>query len=276
MRSELITFQTSDGFDLDGLVYTPEDEGARRLAALLVHGKTMNFYTGPGRILPPHLVPMGVSCLAMNRRGRDLGGIRDGRGSYGGAWERFGDSQLDIAAGLAELRRRGHKRIVLIGHSFGGIASAAYAADHPDEIVALALLSAGAGGTDYLPQVSRRGMLAGERHAEVDAEARRLVEAGQGQQILPLRGWWYAITAASWVDLSANVPETVASARRTTVPVLALRGSLEEREFYPAEAVAEAVGSRGTPVVLEGADHFYNGRQAELARAVCRWLESVA
>ena len=103
MRSELITFQTSDGFDLDGLVYTPEGDGARGLAALLVHGKTMNFYTGPGRILPPHLVPMGVSCLAMNRRGRDLGGIRDGRGSYGGAWERFGDSQLDIAAGLAEL-----------------------------------------------------------------------------------------------------------------------------------------------------------------------------
>jgi len=54
MRTELITFEASDGFPLDGLVCTP-DAGPGNRAALLVHGKVMNFYTGPCRILPPWL-----------------------------------------------------------------------------------------------------------------------------------------------------------------------------------------------------------------------------
>ena len=273
MHTELIAFKASDGFPLDGLVYTPAG-GAGKRAALLVHGKVMNFYTGPGRILPPHLTALGWSCLAMNRRGHDLGSIRNGRESYGGSWERFGDSQLDIAGGIAELGRRGFSTIALIGHSFGGITAAAYAADHPDEVAALALCSAGTGGPDYLVQNSRRGMLAAEHHDAVDAEARRLVAAGQGDRMIALKGWWYAITAASWVDLSRNVPDAVENARRYPGPVLALRGSKEPPELYPAERVADAAGARATLAVIPGGDHFYNGTEAELAQAVCGWLET--
>lgn len=271
----LITFKAADDFPLDGLVYTP-DGGAGKRAALLVHGKVMNFYTGPGRILPPYLTQMGWSCLAMNRRGHDLGGIRNGRESYGGSWERFGDSQLDIAAGIAELRRCGFAKIALVGHSFGGIAAAAYAADHPDDIAALALCSAGTGGRDYMVQSSRRGMLAAEHHDAVDAEARRLVAAGLGDQMIALKGWWYAITAASWVDLSENVPNTVDNARRYPGPILALRGGKEAAELYPAEAVADAAGMRATLAVIPGADHFYNGTETAFARAVCDWLGAAA
>ncbi len=272
MQTELITFRASDGFPLDGVVCTPETPGRGR-AALLVHGKVMNFYTGPGRILPPHLAALGWSSLAMNRRGHDLGGIRNGRESHGGAWEKFGDSQLDIAGGIAELGRRGYTKIALIGHSFGGISSAAYAAAHPGEVAALALCSAGAGGRGYLPEVSRRGMLAGERHAEVDTEARRLVAQGRGDQMIGLPGWWYAITAASWVDLSENVPATVESARRYPGPILALRGAGEASGSYPAEAVAAAAGARATLAVIAGGDHFYNGVESAFARTVCDWLE---
>jgi pimeloyl-ACP methyl ester carboxylesterase len=274
VRSELVHFTTSDGVELDGLVHRPEGRSSG-LAALLVHGKTMNFYTGLGRLLPVPLAELGITSLAMNRRGHDLGGIRDSRASYGGAWERFADSQLDIAAGMAELRRLGFEQIVLLGHSFGGISAAQYAADHPEEIVALGLLSAGSGGPRYLEQSSRRGMLAADRHAELSAEAARLVAAGRGDQIIPLPGWWYAITAASWLDLEANVPSTVENAGRARCPILALRGALEPPEVYPAEAMASAAGERARLVVLEGSDHFYNDRQAELAEVVCGWLREV-
>jgi pimeloyl-ACP methyl ester carboxylesterase len=275
MHTELLTFEASDGFPLDGLMHTPE-AGAGDRAALLVHGKTMNFYTCLGRFLPSPLTQLGWSCLAMNRRGHDLGGIRNGRASYGGAWERFADSQLDIAGGMAELRRRGFRRIVLIGHSFGGITSAAYAAGHPDEVAALVLCSAGRGGREYLLQVSRAGELARDRHAEVDAEAHRLVAQGCGDQMIALPGWWYAITAASWVDLSENVPVTAESAGRYPGPVLALRGSKEPRERYPAEEAADACGVRAFLVVIPGADHFYNGTQPQLTRALCDWLVTIA
>lgn len=271
MRTELITFHAEDGHPLDGLVHAP-DASPGDAAVLLIHGKVMNFYTGPGRILPPHLVALGWSCLAMNRRGHDLGGIRTSRASYGGSWETFSDSQLDIAAGMAELRRRGYRKVVLAGHSFGGIASAAYAAAHPDELAGLALLSAGGGGRGYLSEVSRRGMLAGDRHDEIDAEARRLVATGRGDQLIALPGWWYAISAASWVDLSGNVPLTVENARRYPGPVLALRGAREPDELYPAEAVAAAVGARATLAVIEGGDHFYNGVEAGFVQAVRDWF----
>ena len=145
MRTELVSFKASDGFSLDGLMYAP-DVASKKRAVLLVHGKVMNFYTVLGRILPPRLISLGWTCLAMNRRGHDLGGVRNGRDSYGGAWERFADSQLDIGGAMEELRHRGFRTVVLIGHSFGGITSAAYAADHKDEVAALGLCSAGSGG----------------------------------------------------------------------------------------------------------------------------------
>jgi pimeloyl-ACP methyl ester carboxylesterase len=274
MRTELIGFSASDGFPLDGLVYTPGD-GTGERAVLLVHGKVMNFYTGPCRILPPHLIELGWSCLAMNRRGHDLGGIRNGRESYGGAWEKFADGQLDIAGGMAELRRRGFRRIVLAGHSFGGISVAAYAAAHPDEVAALVLCSAGSGGREYLPQVSRRGMLAADRHAEVEALARRLVAEGQGDRIIALPGWWYAISAASWLDLAENVPVTVENARRYPGPILAIRGSLEPEEVYPAEGVAAAAGDRARLSIIPGADHFYNGVEADFIRVVSDWFRGL-
>jgi pimeloyl-ACP methyl ester carboxylesterase len=274
MRTELIRFAAEDGFPLEGLVHGP-DAGPGARAVLLVHGKTMNFYTCLGWILPAHLTALGWSCLAMNRRGHDLGGIRESRTSIGGASETFGDSQLDIGGGMAELRRRGFKTIVLVGHSFGGIASAAYASDNPQDVAALALCSAGRGGRGYLLQVSRGGMLAGDRHAEIDAEARRLVAAGRGGRMMALQGWWYAITAASWVDLSENVRGTVESACRYPGPILALRGGLEGPAQYPAEEIARTCGDRARLAVLPGADHFYNNTEAALATALGEWLQTI-
>jgi len=144
-------------------------------------------------------------------------------------------------------------------------------------VAALALCSAGGGGKDYLSEVSSRGMLAGDSdsHARVAAEANRLTAAGLGDRMIALPGWWYAITAASWLDLSENVPSTVEKARRYPGPILALRGGLEQSALYPAEAVAAAAGGRAELVVIEGGDHFYNGVETAFARVVSRWFKGL-
>jgi hypothetical protein len=117
-------------------------------------------------------------------------------------------------------------------------------------------------------------MLAGERHDEIDADARRLVAAGHGDTMIALPGWWYAITAASWVDLSENVPLTVDNARAYPGPVLALRGEKEAEALYPAEAVAETLGARATLAIVAGGDHFYNGVEEAFVSAVRGWYSA--
>jgi hypothetical protein len=115
-------------------------------------------------------------------------------------------------------------------------------------------------------------MLAADRHEAIDAEARCLVAEGRGEQMIALPGWWYAITAASWVDLSQNVPLTVEKVRHYPGPVLALRGGNEAAQLYPAEAAALAAGANGTRAVISGADHFYNRAENAFSLVVSEWL----
>jgi pimeloyl-ACP methyl ester carboxylesterase len=66
----------------------------------------------------------------------------------------------------------GFSRLVVIGHSNGGMLAVKHVSDHPDT-PALVLLSAHGGGRDGVQQTSRAGMLAG---------ARTLVAAGRGRE----------------------------------------------------------------------------------------------
>ncbi len=75
MRTELVTIET-ETTPLDGAFYLPDD-GPVIGGVLLFHGNTMNFYVGAPRFLPPVLTALGFACLAFNRRGHDILGIRD-------------------------------------------------------------------------------------------------------------------------------------------------------------------------------------------------------
>src|SRR5438067_46047 len=77
MKTALVAIPT-DTVPLDGAWHEPQD-GAASNAVLLFHGNTMNFYQGAPRFLPSALARMGYACLAFNRRGHDILGIRDSR-----------------------------------------------------------------------------------------------------------------------------------------------------------------------------------------------------
>src|SRR5215207_1188028 len=126
---ELLTLETADGWWLDGALYPAEQ--AAGPAVLLLHGKTQNFYSGPGRFLPPALVAAGYTCLTLNMRCHDLGYTRDDLPYAnidqlaadsqcqlaGGAWEHLESGHLDLGAGVDYLRGRGYARVALVGHS---------------------------------------------------------------------------------------------------------------------------------------------------------------
>jgi pimeloyl-ACP methyl ester carboxylesterase len=239
-------------------------------AALLFHGNTMNFYSGAPRFLPPALIDLGLACLAFNRRGHDILAIRDSRAAEGAAVQTIAEAIADNRYAAQWIARRGFPSPVVIGHSNGGMLAVQHVADHA-ATPALVLLSAHCGGKDMVPLASKAGLLAGDRLAELTAQAERLVSAGKGRELMLLPGWWYVTSAASFLDL-ANCPDILKLAPRIRCPVLYLRGDREPRDLYPAEEFQRRCAGPCTVEIVPQCDHFYVGREAAVSAIVSRWL----
>jgi pimeloyl-ACP methyl ester carboxylesterase len=159
---------------------------------------------------------------------------------------------------------------VVIGHSNGGMMGVQHVVDHP-QTPALVLLSAGRGGTRTVSGGPEK-LFAHDRQAELEAQARELVAAGRGRELMLMPGWWYVISAESFLDRIATVPAIVPLAAKIKCPVLAIRGDREDRERYPAEEFQANCGGPCSIVIVADCDHFYVGREAEVSRVAASWL----
>jgi pimeloyl-ACP methyl ester carboxylesterase len=268
MRAELVSIPT-ETVPLDGLYYEPEGKAAG--AALLFHGNTMNFYTGPMRFLPPALVRLGIACLAFNRRGHDILSTRSSRFAEGGAFQTASEGIEDNRLAAGWMAGRGFPNPAVIGHSNGGMLAVRHVADHP-HTPALVLLSAHGGGKGIVQKGARSGLMVGERVEEFAARAREMVHAGRGRDLMLMPGWWYAISAESFLDRLTETPDTLALAPKVKCPSLFVRGDKEPREQYPAEEFKARSGGPCTVEIVPDCDHFYNGREEAIQNIVSSWL----
>ena len=255
---------------LDGLWYRAD--GLPRGGVVLAHGNTMNLAVGAPRFLPPALVPLGFDCLSYNRRSHDILSTRDSRAPVGGAFQTAAADLDDTASAVAFVRAQGHAAPILVGHSNGGMLTAAYAAGR-DDLTAVVLLSAHKGGKNIVADSSAAGQLGGGEADRVTAHARERVAAGQPDELMLLPGWWYVISCGSYLDRLENTPDLLASAARITCPVLYVVGDQEPPEIYPAQAFAEICPASCDVVVVDDCDHFYRGREATVASIVAEWLD---
>ncbi|HEY6720512.1 MAG TPA: alpha/beta hydrolase [Burkholderiales bacterium] len=269
MRAELVSIPT-ETIPLDGLFYEPEG-GKAAGAALLFHGNTMNFYVGALRFLPPVLVKLGLACLAFNRRAHDILSTRNSRIPEGGAFQFARESIEDNRTAARWLAARGFPAPAVIGHSNGGMLAVQHVADHP-QTPALVLLSAHLGGKNILERTSKAGLMAQDRVEEFTALARERVAAARGRELMLMPGWWYAISAESYLDRLTETPDGLALAPRVKCPVLYLRGDQESRANYPGEDFKARAGGPCTVEIVTDCDHFYNGREAAVQELALSWL----
>jgi pimeloyl-ACP methyl ester carboxylesterase len=269
MRTELISIET-DTLPLDGAFHRPDAEAIVG-AVLLFHGNTMNFYVGAPRFLPPALTKLGLACLSFNRRGHDILSIRDSRAAEGAAFQLTCEGIADNCYAAAWLADRGFSNPIVIGHSNGGMLAVKHVSDHP-QTPAIVLLSAHGGGRDGLRRTSRAGLLAGDRLAEVTSQARSLVAAGRGRELILVPGWWYVITAESFLDRMTEMPDVLELAPTITCPTLFIRGDQEDPDTYPAEAFRARAGGPCDVAIVPNCDHFYVGREAAICDLVSGWL----
>jgi pimeloyl-ACP methyl ester carboxylesterase len=271
VKTTLVSIPT-DTIPLDGAWHEPEGT-ATRGAVLLFHGNTMNFYTGAPRFLPPVLTRLGYACLAFNRRGHDILAIRNSRAAEGAAFQTYAEAIEDNRIAARWVADRGFAAPIVAGHSNGGMLAVRHVADHP-KTPALALLSAHCGGKDMLPLASKAGLLAQDRISEFQEKAFALVKGGKPKELMQLPGWWYTITAESFLDL-ASCPDILELAPRIACPILYLRGDKEPRDLYPAEEFARRARGPCKVEIVPDCDHFYAGREDEIAQRVNMFIAGV-
>jgi len=271
MPLSLISIAT-DTHALDGLYYEPDT--APRGAAMLLHGNCMNFYTGAPRFLPPHLNALGLAALSFNRRGHDMVATLNSRAVSGGSFQMTKEAIADNRYAAGFLKERGFAAPIVIGHSNGGMLAVQHVVDHP-ETPALVLLSAHLGGKSIVRHASRVGLLGGDRIEEVEAQARQMVAQGRAKELMLLPGWWWVITAESYLDYCAELPDLLALAPRIACPVLYIRGDQEPAHIYPAEEFAARAGGRCDVRIVKDCDHFYGGREDTISGIVSEWLSDV-
>jgi len=293
MNGELVRIETEDGVELVGFYAAPAGPPTRR-AVLHVHGMAGSFYenrfvSDVGRAV----VAKGLSFFTVNNRGHEFvsENLR-GRGETtesvlgGASWELFDESVFDIGAAADFLTARGHEGIYFEGHSLGCVKVVHYLTERRDPRAVGAVLISPADMLGIRMENSARPL------AEIVADARRLVAAGQGDTLMPEAAYVVPLSAATVVSLYGDPATTdlfpfrlgdCGDYRRLaslTVPLLVAYGTVREAVTIP---VQEALGlakrhaassPRVETVAVEGGNHTYLGHERKLARAVAAFVEA--
>ena len=264
MLAELITLQTSDGLIHYGGLYGASKRKRRDLAVVLVHGMTGSFIGEIESALPPMLARAGYVCLVANNRGHEF---------YGTATELTAGVIPDVSAALGFMSARGFERIVLVGHSRGGVKVAYTMAHHNDpHVIALGLLSPAQSFHTIGRQI---GLAMGGKHWL--PRVQELVDTGRGEVMLTSEEWPYMLSAASLLDgYSAQGDDVAENLESIRVPVFAACGEKELDWCVVVARLAAAPPPGYTVHVIPRADHVYAGEEAELARHLVAWLDSLS
>ena len=298
-RCELVSFRSTDKLRLPGLLY--ESRRPSGDAAIYLHGNgdASVFYSERTNAVAAALTRRGIAWLPFNNRGAHMlkrfTRVRDGEDesiTIGMAHERIADCVNDIDGAAAFLRRRGFRRIFLVGHSTGANKICVYNAARPRNRFAGFILLAGGDDTGlYYDSLGSRGF---ER---VLTRARLAIEAGRGRDLVPASVTPFIISWASLFDtmnpdgdynvfpflevlrgLNLSTAPLFRHLRSVRKPTLVVYGSEDEFCFDDVtgcvEVFQDAVRDRDNFDfrMIEGVNHSFDGKHAELGAMMADWM----
>ncbi|ADB18696.1 hypothetical protein Psta_4043 [Pirellula staleyi DSM 6068] len=290
MQGQLVRAQATDGLRLDGFFLPPADSAVLDRprpfdAALLLHGVAANFYTSSTlEAVVPMLRDRGIAVLLANTRGHDgvfSSSIGMTRKRFGSAYEIVDECRADIRGWINFLVAQRHSRLLLLGHSLGGV-KAVYAQAHDRHAEVQGIVAASP------PRLSYKAFLAGSESAlffESMQTAKDLVAAGQPDELFTAKfPFPLLISAASYIDKygPAERYHLLDAAAKLTVRSHFLYGSKElESGGIAFAGLPEALNGLGrgdtlSVDVIQGGDHVYTGVQQQLAAAIGKWVDAIA
>ncbi len=159
------------------------------------------------------------------------------------------DDISEIAHWVSWLKSRGHRSVVLVGHSFGSMQLLAYLDARPDRVVK------GYFGTSLIET-----RIGNNARAPLIAQLKKQIQHGQGtlvsQQISYCKK--YLATPGDLVSyIRWDQPRTLAALKKSPVRMQLLMGEADE---MMGATWVKALQQAGIPmVVLSGANHFMDG-----------------
>ncbi len=273
---ELIRVRTTDCVLLDGSLQraTVAKSPSNDTAWLLVHGTGSNFYSaGVLQAFAEQLVSAGHSVARINTRGHDIISSLSG----GAAFESIADCVHDLRAWVDELIRRDFSRVVLVGHSMGGV-KAIFAQAHDPHPNVAAVIGVSPPRFCHAEWQSSPKAQAFRDHF---VRATELVEAGRGDELIlvqqPLPLW---LTAAGF--LAKYGPhdnyDFIPLLPRLTCPTLLIVGTESVASSPAFESVPVAVRERPALSphldlqLVPGANTSYSGHLTVPARLALEWF----
>ncbi len=300
MLSELNQIKTKDGLRLEGLLFKAQGKalrrGSGRAIALWLGGLGSRFSSSPARVhaIAGELAKKKISFAVFNNRGfGDVNSltIKHGKKSaykyFGASFEKFEDCVLDIEAMIRFCRKRGYKKIFLLGYSTGANKTAYYILKKRGRGIAAACLL----GPMNDAIVIKKEL--GRKYKKALETAGKMVRRGKGSELLPMTMtngmFWTA--ARFWSNARKSSNEDLFPyydpkrkfrwTKNIRLPVLVLIGSREQHADRPVLEIMERF-QREIPAeyfsgkIIKGANHGFRKKEKELGRELAKWISMVS
>lgn len=297
---ELLTFSTTDGLNLPGLLYKPETSTDKALIYLHGNGSSSIFYD-PQEMnnLASALNNQNISFFPFNNRGAHYiksfkvgEGVEKERINLGTAFELIKDCVLDINAAVDFLKTRGYKEFYLAGISTGANKIVVYDKYQPQNDISRYILLSGGDDTGlYYEQMGKDAFF------NALAEARIQMDASNGLELVPKSVLDYYMSWQSLYDtinpegdynifpfneyfnnLKISRKPLFAEFASLKKPTLVIYGELDEYCYGDVPRCVEALKEHAkgkdnfTYEIIKAADHGFNGKESELAHIISKWI----
>ena len=292
MLTELHQIITKDKIPLEGLFFKPKRK--KGIAVVWVSGLKGIFSHNPERTLAiaNALNSKGIAFAIFDHRGQ--GSVttfrkrvrRSKKYILGGTtFERFEHCFYDIDAVVRFLRKKGYKKIFLLGHSTGANKIAYhYWKTKGRGVAGLALL----GPLSDIPVLKKE---LGRKYRAAIKWAGVMVKKRKGKTFMPPSfvgdAFWSAERFLSIAREGSredtfpyyNPRRKFYWARKIHVPVIVLIGGKEQYADRPVQKILEAFKKQISDKffsgkIIKGADHGFTGKEKELARTIANWIKN--
>jgi len=268
---DLVNVNTSDGIELHGLFFNTGQKD--KTAVILLHGVARNFYSDPLPKIAESISKAGYACITANTRGHDWIAPSPGSNRWiGAAFEIMSESIFDIEAFVRFLTNYGYNKVALLGHSLGGPKIFYYQKMRRDPAVR-ALIALSPANLSYKSRLRRvPGFEESYRIAE-----KYLAEGRKDDLIkIPSPADWESDTifsAETFVDKykQSSGYDTEENVSDVNCPTLIYAGS-KETALKDFAASLNNPEKNCTFELIDGASHFYRGRESLVGDKIANWL----